>query len=34
MGTLGTAFWVETGAALLGIWGVWDLGGGRRHLGA
>jgi len=31
MGTLGTAFWVETGAALLGIWGVWDLGGGRRR---
>ena len=31
MGTLGTAFWVETGAALLGIWGVWDLSGGRRR---
>lgn len=31
MESLGTAFWVETGAALLGIWGVWDLGGGRRR---
>jgi nicotinamide mononucleotide transporter len=31
METLGTAFWVETGAALLGIGGVWDLGSGRRR---
>jgi len=31
METLGTAFWVETVAALLGIWGVWNLGGGRRR---
>lgn len=25
------ACWVETGAALLGIWGVWDLGNGKRR---
>ena len=24
-------FWVETGAAVLGVWGVWDLGSGLRR---
>ena len=27
----GPSFWVETGAAILGIWGVWDLGSGFRR---
>ncbi len=27
----GPALWVETGAAILGIWGVWDLGSGLRR---
>jgi nicotinamide mononucleotide transporter len=27
----GPLFWVETGAAILGIWGVWDLGSGLRR---
>jgi nicotinamide mononucleotide transporter len=25
------AFWVEIGAAILGVWGVWDLGSGLRR---
>ena len=31
MWSLGPMFWVEIGASLLGILGVWDLGGGRRR---